>query len=370
MHLKKLGRLLVLEILNRDNGENLTFDDVVFNEPIPLVVNEGIRNTRLLVERAVGSNYRNSKEIKYWRLDISKIITDPYRTLPGQGLTNTSQLVRLLNDFYDLALDQEDIIHEAIDTTTLPITYTLRTNSLSYAYIGSVELELSNDLVSLPLVIKQNILEDFITPIYETDLSGQVVGSESTGELPGLEGVYDTNFSVIQNGEMQLAAGIVIGSDVSVGPTVEGVNRTLIDLHLGETLNWNLVMMVSTLTQGRLHEEAKLTDFGAVNLNIKHVENGLQYTFYLNYVTTTGTYEWTSDKVIPPVSPVITYQDRHTTIHTYFELESILQSLFAPYVSSSDWATLGEFDFVLSCTPKNSVILQPMEFAFKVIAAS
>lgn len=353
MHLKKLGRVLVLEILNRDNNENLTFDDVVFRNPIPMVVNEGIRNTELVVERAVGSNYRNQQTVKYWRIDIAKVIREAERTIPGRGVTSTEDIVNLLNDFYDLALDNEDIVFEAIDTTALPVVYRLKTNTLSYAYIGEVDLVLSNELIPLKTVIRTNILEDYLSTVLD-DTTGNVLGAVG-GILEDFNNLPDTNFRVVDNDELQLAVAVAMGSDVSVGPNVLTLADTM-QIQVEETLNWNLLMSIGLLNKHRLGEDLPITDFADVFMKITHLESTLSYSLMLVIDDATGGYTWTSDRVNGLFPPVNTKTTKAYT-HFYFEMQTFLGELFRHHVQQTEWAALGSFDISITALPKAAINL-------------
>ncbi len=366
MHLKKLGRLLALELLNRENETELTFDDVVFQDPVPLVVNEGIRNTSLTVERVVGSNYRESQTVKYWRLDISKIVTEPFRVIPGIGVTTTRDIVNLLNDFYDLALDEEDIVYENIDTSMLPLQYRLKTNPLSYAYIGLVDLELSNELIPLKTVVRTNVLEDYLTAIFDDTLKGNVIGAV-TGTLPEFNSVSDANFSVVENGEVQTALAMAIGTDVNVGPNVLSITP-MMDIQLAETGNWNLLFCTSLLSTDRLESDSKFTEFATTTITVTHPDTGLVYNYNLTYNTLSGDYEWVCDKVNTALVPQVVKRVTNLTLYHFLDMETLLVNLFSHYVQSTDWSVLGTFKITVKCEPISAGYIKPIVYDFTVNA--
>jgi hypothetical protein len=366
MHLKKLGRLLVLELLNRENETELTFDDVVFKTPTPLVVNEGIRNTSLTVSHVVGSNYREEQTVKYWRLDIGKIVTEPFRVIPGIGVTSTKDIVNLLNDFYDLALDQEDIIYETIDTTTLPVQYKLKTNSLSYAYIGTVDLELSNELIPLRTVVRTNVLDDYLTAVLDDTLKGNVIGAIN-GELLDFNSVQDVNFSVAENGEIQTALAVATGTDVNVGPNVLSI-APVMNIQVAETGNWVLLFCTSLLTTNRLADDSKFTEFVDTTIKITHPQSTLSYVYSLQYDILSGNYAWLSDKVNTALVPQVVKRVTNATLHHFLDMEVLLTNLFGPYVTSTDWSVLGTFEIEVKCAPRLAGYIKPIIYNFTVNA--
>lgn len=365
--LNKIGKELVLDLLNRDNELSLTFDDVVFHEPNPLIVPEGIRNTTLLVERKLGSDYRNSKQIKYWRLDLEKIVRFEHRQIPGSDIYSTLDLMIILNHLYSLQLTADDIIIEDIDTTNLPVEYTLKTNPLSYAYIGKVTLTLTNDLIFLGNVLKLPLLDDYLTRVLNPDLTDPILG-EIQGFLPNLPYVPTENFFKVDNGDVQVGLAVNIGTDIGVGTDVtKPFPESIIEIPIGETTNWSIILTNGLIPTGRLPLGTDVLSACDVTMSILDTILSKQYEYTLGYHLETGIYEWRpsdrwfndSDKPVPDIS----FSNANGVCHSYLDMYNLLLDS-----DRTDWALLGKFDITLSITPKGSIGIPSIQHNFTVIA--
>lgn len=367
-NLRKLGKLLVLELLNRDNEEHFTFDDVVFHEPAALITPEGIRNTSLLVERKIGSEYRNSKEIKYWRVDLEKVILPEFRTMSGRGITNSSELVTLINDLYDLALDQDDVVFEDINAFMLPFEYTLKTNPLSYAYIGNVNLVLSNDLVPLRTVVRQTILADYITRELLQGIASPIVGAED-GTFPNVPNVPTDNFYITENGDTQLAVGVVVGNRIGIGSDVRmPTHLSTVGIALGLDTNWAIIMSTAVLKNGRLPQGSSVVAASKVCVQVTAQATGKMHEWNLGYHQDVGLYEWRTDAWFNlsegPV-PEVLYFNTDGVCHSYLDLFTLITS---SDIVRTEWALVGKFDVVITIKPVADLISPQYVHKFSVDA--
>lgn len=208
--LNKIGKDLVLDLLNKDNTLTLTapltFQQINFSLPQAIanptspLQKRGpsgellYRNTRVLVTARPGAPFIGSKTIDYHRIDVDVLFRAPYRSLMGTGITSSLDLVPMLNNRFGLQLEAGDVVVEPIDTTTLPTTYVMKMTPECYSFRGQIEFELIADLPDLDDLISVNLLEGFhYAPAQEDDVgnphhvngSGQLMVMFGQHSVPG-----------------------------------------------------------------------------------------------------------------------------------------------------------------------------------------
>lgn len=263
--LNKVGRELVIELLNRDNFTNLTFDDINFGSPEALVVTADIRNTKLEVSAVDGGRFRGRDVVTYWRLALDEVLVGTNREITAEGVTNTLELLDIINQRYDLMITHEDVVVEEIDTTTLPMKYLLRTIPGSYGYIKDVELDLVDSKTELSEVITITLLEQAFYPGLSDLTIGNPTFTDANGDLLSAPTFSPGGVSVISNDELEVYLGIhTMDSSVTHTP-LAGVYT--VDLATG--LSWFLDVGVG------LTDTTRVTDI----LDEYKVELSLAYEF-------------------------------------------------------------------------------------------
>lgn len=237
--LNKVGKDLVLDLLNKDNqatlSSALTFQQVNFSLPQAIanptspLQKRGpsgeilYRNTRVLVTARPGAPFIGSKTVDYHRIDVDVLFRAPYRSLMGNGITSSLDLVQMLNNRFGLQLEAGDIVIEPIDTTTLPTTYVMKMTPECYSFRGQVEFELIADLPDLEELILVNLLEGFhYAPAQEDDVGNphHVTGSGQLMAMFGQHSVPGASMLKSDNEELEVFAAIFDADLANVTPVL------------------------------------------------------------------------------------------------------------------------------------------------------
>lgn len=364
--LNKSGLELVLDLINRDNNivPPLTFDEVVFEAPVKLVVNEGIRNTSMRVLPAPGSKLRNEKTVKYWRIYLDRIMTAEERVFPGLGITNTRDLVELINQRYNLAMDHNDVVYEPIDTTTLPIEYTIKATDFSYAYVGEVTVTLDSNLTNLSSVLTERRVVDFLGRTELTNEFGNLAVSTDGLFQVANTTITDTNFVKIDNAEFELGFGVIKGSDINLGNEAILPVNNLYDVAIAPNENWNVVLSLSMLDLTRMAPAGVIVDNYLVRVTLNW-GNYAPMILDLVWDNNTGTYGWSINRSTPGAFPLIEDKTNHRLV-SYLEMKELLSVAFATQPPATDWASLGNFDIHVTAIPLSAVYIKPIEPTFTV----
>ncbi|QVD49315.1 hypothetical protein LUCX_245 [Xanthomonas phage vB_XciM_LucasX] len=128
----------LLDGINRECALSLTKDQVVFGTPEPST-QQG-RNTKVRVEAAsvhlVISAY-------YYRLELSRLLSDISRTFPDEGQANTLDLIPQIAARRQLSFNVDDFVSTPIERTEgQPTLVTLQARADSLTLLGAVEITL------------------------------------------------------------------------------------------------------------------------------------------------------------------------------------------------------------------------------------
>ena len=267
MELNKIGKDLVLELLNRDNNKNYNFNHIVFGVPKALPVSPDYRNTEVKVTAKLGGPYRGEEYITYWRLHLDEVLVGTNTEIMAEGITNTLELLDILNKRYNLKLSPEDVVIEAIDTTILPKKYMLRTKLDSYAYIGQVELSLIDSKLELKEVLPINFLPNGFYPSKTEMTLGGLSFLTSNGKLLSAPKFTGSNAYQCNNGELEIYAGIHIQDPTYEILPVDGTYEFVLD----PLYTWELDVGFGLLSSERGVDVLALYELSA---NIAYADGG------------------------------------------------------------------------------------------------
>lgn len=256
--LNKVGKDLLLDLLNRDNNTTFTFNDVIFSQPVVIQNPPTFRNTKVAIQAKVGGQFIGSKVVDYHRIDVAVLFKPEYRRVMGTGVQLTSDLVPILNVRFGLALEVSDVVVEPIDTTTLPVTYRLKMTPGCYAFIGEVDLELIADLPDIGDLITVNLLDGFHypsdpvvaveAPEYSTQSGMLLVGTDIDGSVM-TRGIND---------EIEVFVGAYRTDNVNWPMDAPVADVYVLDVT--PDTHWSLALGVGTLEEGRGNDLVTLYD--------------------------------------------------------------------------------------------------------------
>lgn len=148
----------VLALINRDNERTFTFSQIQLGTPQPF---SGARNTVCVLSAVPGSGFFGDWTFYYNRRDLAEIWSQFPAAVVGEDVTDTLVLIDLINVTYNMMLEEEDIIVEAVTSET----HTLRAHPDSLAFIGEVQVEIIGPTTDLSTTIHEQSLEG----LFETD---------------------------------------------------------------------------------------------------------------------------------------------------------------------------------------------------------
>lgn len=266
-HLNKLGRDLILDIVNKTNASDITFAEVDFSTP-EIVAGAGIsRNTTVLVTALPNGRYKGERRVYYWRLPIQQVIGEEFRRFPMLGMpTNTLMIAQEINTRYNLRLTAEDIHVDPINELQKPFNVTIRIKPGSYAFLGEVTMQIVEPAVDLSDVITVNLLEGLYYPDDVDYRVGDLNFVQEGNGLLYIGAVNDTGLWVGNNGELEIASGFRIdGSVDSLAPTL-GHNYTH---RIGA--DWSMISSIELLDDTRGDDIVSMYD---VTVQIIHEGGG------------------------------------------------------------------------------------------------
>lgn len=152
------SRAQVLALINRDNSRTFTFSQVSLGTPQPY---NGARNTVCILSAVPGSGFFGDWTFYYDRRDLAEIWSQFPAAVVGENVTDTLELIALMNTTYGMQLEEEDIVVEAVTAET----HTLKAAPGSLAFIGQVEVEIIGPTTDL----SQSIQEQALAGLFETD---------------------------------------------------------------------------------------------------------------------------------------------------------------------------------------------------------
>jgi hypothetical protein len=285
--LNKVGKDLVLDLLNKDNTVTLTspltFQQVNFSLP-QVIANPTsplqrrgpngellYRNTRVLVTARPGAPFIGSKTIDYHRIDVDVLFRAPYRSLMGTGITSSLDLVPMLNNRFGLQLEAGDVVVEPINTTVLPTTYVMKMATDCYSFRGQVEFELIADLPDLDDLIAVNLLEGFHYPPAQENNVGNphyVNGSNHLMVMFGQHSVPGASMRKSDNEELELFLA-VFDADLATTTPVLPVDGEY-QLNVGTDKRLALAFGAGLLSELRGND---LVDMYAIQLEITYMDS-------------------------------------------------------------------------------------------------
>lgn len=357
VHLNKIGKELILDLINRDNQAYLptplTFADIDISEPEAIPSVEGSRNTRVLVTPAVGSKYSSERLVSYWRLDLEILFKEEFRTL---GITDTiedtNDLIAVLNQRFGLVLTEDDVEIEPIDTETMPVDYTLKTKEGSYAFIGEVTFTLTLDLND---IIVTNLLDGFNypqDPIVE-HRSPELVDGD--GLIFAGSGIHGHIMQTADNGEVEVFAGAHRRGPPNAYVTpVDG----LYDIPLADGRLWNWSFGIGLLNTDR---GDVLTELYDITMRVAYSGGG-EIPFTLERLN--DNLVWSVEGLGPVIvdnAPV-----ESLTIAQNSQQTRWYQQAYPTVVSNGAGANLGEFTITIEATPKRAIWMPPVSVTITV----
>ena len=280
-HLNKLGRDLILDIVNKTNASDITFAEVDFSTP-EAVAGAGIaRNTTVLVTALPNGRYKGERRVYYWRLPIQQVISEEFRRFPMLGMpTNTLMIAQEINTRYNLRLTAEDIHVDPINELQKPFNVTIRVKPGSYAFLGEVTMQIVEPAIDLSDVITVNLLDGLYYPDDVEYRLGSLNFVQPGNGLLYIGAVNDTGIWVGTNGELELGLGFRIeGETNSLAPTV-GNNY---GYEVGS--DWSVITSMEILDDTRGDDIVSMYD---VTLQIIH-EGGGDVELFLRRDAVTNT---------------------------------------------------------------------------------
>lgn len=169
--LTKAPQQILVDLINADNGTQLTPDMLVFGTPVLLPATTTPpppKNTQLQLQASATSGLRGSQVVFYDRIDISSIINDPTFNFGSDGISTWADLLPALNAHYNINLTVADITdapvlnpsYGAIQMQSFAISPSalIYHGSATVPIIGNV-----NDGIDLSTVIKDQYLDSLTT---------------------------------------------------------------------------------------------------------------------------------------------------------------------------------------------------------------
>lgn len=347
-NLNKVGIELVLELINRDNRTTFTFDDILLSPPVALAVTADFRNTKTTVSAKPYGKYRGQETVAYWRLDLARLFVDPNNRVNGEGVTNTLELLDRINARYGTLMTADDVIVEDIDTTILPITYTLKTLPGSFAYIGQVDIDLRNALEDLGEVIEFDIMAGVEYPVDPELKEGGLTFVDESGNLLSAPGVSQDPMTNTNNGEIEIYTGVHL-SDVGVKLMPEA---GVYEFDFVTNDRWYLDVGFGLLPGARAGNIEELYD---IDVSIIHALGG--NTLMQLVRQPDDIYGWSIDGSIPSID--LGYQEDNVLADT---LESGWFTNEIPLAEIAESGSLvGDFTVVVRATPIKSIQVSPLE---------
>lgn len=177
----KSSKEIILDLINRDNQRDLTFDEVSFSEPEVNPSNYP-RNTNVVVSADDGGGYQGEQTMHYNRLYLGKFFenTTPI-IIMDENPADTHEALSVINNTYNLGMSTEDIEFEEIAGRY----HTFKAKPHSYVWLGEVEFEIrltdDDDDIDLAHVLTNKTFQEFHYPDYDVNLDYVVEGQTLDG---------------------------------------------------------------------------------------------------------------------------------------------------------------------------------------------
>jgi hypothetical protein len=165
MKYNKPAEILLLDLVNRDNHTDVTFDDIEFygikhNPDHPHI--DTWRDTRIECNAVAGSPYYGTQFFTYARIDIGKYLEDygVIRITPNNQKM-ISDLLPDLNERFELALRAEDIIDADLGIYVPPFAVKIKPKEYNLAWIGELTVLIADKRYEIGDLLAKNKLDGF-----------------------------------------------------------------------------------------------------------------------------------------------------------------------------------------------------------------
>lgn len=300
MSLSKKSQVLILDLINNSNPqftEKLTFDVVEFADPT--VHAEDERNTSVVVGSLEDSPYAGDATVVYDRLDLQKLFTDagyPVVEIKGVGLATSLDLLPYLNDTFSLALDEDDIVSEALPAGDVyPKAYTLKVKPTSFAWLNELSISLIDGKPQLSDIIVVTVLDglkyptgdvsDLIRPVVKFNVPAAAIFAEEGDTAVLLGGGANTNFISANNAELEIDLRVEFNNAPVVPVDGPIPTATLDDSESGN--GWAVTALSGLLD---IDKGAEVIDLYRISLSLESTATST--TKRLQLVETAGVLAW------------------------------------------------------------------------------
>lgn len=163
MKYNKPSTILVLDLINRDNNTNVTFDDIFLYGVKRNNDGDPVRDTRIECRAIEGSPYYGTQFFTYSRVDIGKYFEDfgTVRITPANQ-KKISDLLPDLNERFELALQAEDIYDDDLGDYVPPFAVKIVPKEHNFAWIGKLEVVIADTAFELGNVLVNNKLNGLV----------------------------------------------------------------------------------------------------------------------------------------------------------------------------------------------------------------
>lgn len=154
----KIGKLLLLDMINEQTPEVFTTNDLTFDSPVTNAV-AGEKNTKVTVTSAVGSSWSGSITFQYNRFNFDQYFPDTAWKLTILAATTVHSLIPAINAAYGCNLVTDDLVDHVVsaNATVLKIT----ASSESYMFIPGTTVQLGISLPTLSSIVTVTNLPGF-----------------------------------------------------------------------------------------------------------------------------------------------------------------------------------------------------------------
>jgi hypothetical protein len=166
--LSKLPEQILVDMINQDNGLNLTTDIVSFSLPTPASSVSG-RNTKVVVSAKPGTRVSGEVPLYYSRLPLDSTAAGKNHVFKVEGALTMAQLIPAINERFGINLQSSEyqnaqlpVFDQIAGHEQMP--FALNASPHSLVFIGSVVLMLSYLVVSLTDLIIDTDLGDITAP--------------------------------------------------------------------------------------------------------------------------------------------------------------------------------------------------------------
>ena len=295
--LSKKSKDLLLDLVNDKNQSELVHEDVDFADPAVQTAND--RNSNSVISAKPDSQYTGEVTVEYDRLDLQKLFTDagmPVVELNSLGLTSSLDLLTELNLEYGLALDEDDIVVEALPTGLLPQDYTLKVKATSFAWLNQLAIRLTDGKPPLSSVIVQTVLDGLKYPTGdvtsltrpEIAFAAPVAEAFQTPEGTLLVGTGNPvgDLIVATNSEIEVAVGARRYRDAVTIPPTDGAIPSYA-FSIADSGDWNFMFLAG------MKDKTKVLDLTGYRLTLAVVTQDLSHSMRLQFVENEdGSHSW------------------------------------------------------------------------------